>query len=336
MPMYVCPTGGCKLTLKFGEKALCPLTGEELVSRPATGLAVNWSTGCQREGISEKRFAGATFALQGFVPMTRRGLFDCGITIGGSQVVVTVRVFPTFLMPTPISSGPKVIVEGYSKLTPWTQQEQTQWQLEQQHAVGKVWNKGLYHLSCKVPGWKPIRLNLEFRIQFTKKKTDAHIIADVFKNPPIVPEFFNCGGTFVGLDQIIQGNPNSASKAVLSSQSGQPVKIASDLLGYKVAGMAVLYNIIAHEYGHMIGLPDEYNSGIATKGGTEAQNAYAIHADATDKLAALARLNWIWNSSSQSLMSKGDQLLPRHLITVWEAVVAATSGYTQARDWTIA
>ena len=180
------------------------------------------------------------------------------------------------------------------------------------------------------PDYKPA-----FRIKFVESKSEAHILADIEKSPPIVPEMFNCGGSRLDLAQINTGNPKAVSTSALTSQSGCPVAMNSSMLGHQIEDVVVMYNIIAHEYGHMLGLPDEYNSGGEIKGKSRKDDAYAIHCQAADKLASRAGTVWRWNEYSDSLMSTGNRLQLRHLMTVWEAAVVATARYTIASHWSI-
>ena len=73
----------------------------------------------------------------------------------------------------------------------------------------------------------------------------------------------------------------------------------------------------------------------ASPNSTAAENAYALHAAGTDELAQQAGLNWIWNSITDSLMSRGGVLLPRHLITVRDAIGKMTSPTLRPQHWTI-
>lgn len=336
MPLYTCLHQPCRISLRWGELAVCPLHKSPLTPRQDSSLAVDWATGCAPH-TKKKAFKNTTFRLQGFMPATQRGLFDLGMSGASPLISITVLVHPTFTMPTlDIDKVPPMLREGFANLVPWTAGEQLQWKNEQQQAIDGIWNAAPFRLRLNLPGWGVRDYKPQFNLRFTANPRDAHIIADIEKAPPIIPEMFNCGGSRLNLAQIVSGNPKAVSSAALNSQSGRPVGMNSSLLGHKIDNVIVQYNIVAHEYGHMIGLPDEYNAGGAIKkDGDLKSNAYAIHCEATNKLALKVGLPWKWNTRSKSLMSTGNELKARHLMTVWEAVTIATADFTKPQDWTI-
>ena len=334
MPLFKCAQRHCQLTLRFGEPAVCPLFGHPLVAfEPPDGkLVVNFHTGCvaQRQ---QRESDAASFRLERFMPATQRGLFDLAMTGAGGPVVVTVKVLARFTMPPKRDWGP--MNAAYSQLTAWTGTEQRSWMQEQQQSLDTVWNASHHVLLLTHPGGWTRRFSPVMRIEFVEDKSEAHIVADIEKAPPIDPNMFNCGGSRLDLAQIITGNPQAVSTAAMSSQSGRPVAMESSMLGHQIEGVTIQYNIVAHEYGHMIGLPDEYNSGGAIGGKDIKADAYAIHCQATDKLALKAGQVWHWNERTDSLMSTGNVVHARHLITVWEAVTYATERLTKPAMWSI-
>ncbi len=336
MPLFTCVHKPCRISLRWGEAAICPLHKSALTPREDSSLAVDWATGCAPHA-KKKAFKNTTFRLTSFMPATQRGLFDLGMSGAGPQISITVLVYPTFTMPTlDIDKVPQMLREGFAKLKPWTADKQLKWKNEQQAAIDGIWNASPFRLRLSRPGWGVIDYKPQFNLRFTANPRDAHIIADIEKAPPIIPEMFNCGGSRLNLAQIISGNPKAVSSAALNSQSGRPVGMNSSLLGIKMDEVVVQYNIVAHEYGHMIGLPDEYNAGgEIKKDGDLRSNAYAIHCSATNKLALSAGQQWEWNKRTMSLMSIGNELRARHLITIWEAVTVATANFTKPQDWTI-
>ena len=334
MPMFKCAQNNCQLTLKFGDPGVCPADNHLLTPYEPTGkVVVNFHTGCALEN-RKKEFKAASFRLERYMPATQRGLFDLAMTGAGGPVVVTVKVKPTFTMPESGRDwGP--MKQAYAGLKAWTVQEQRTWMLEQQQALDTVWNATHHALLLTHPdGWTR-RFSPVMRIQFVEEQSEAHIVADIEKAPPIDPNMFNCGGSRLDLAQIITGNPQAVSKAAMSSQSGRPVAMESAMLGHQIEGVTVQYNILAHEYGHMIGLPDEYNSGGVITGKDIKGEAYSIHCQATDKLCVKAGERWHWNERTDSLMSTGNVVHSRHLITVWEAVTEATKRYTRPAMWAI-
>jgi hypothetical protein len=327
--MYTCSLLKCRLTLRFGEPAVCPMRGHQLLPYEPKGIVIDFHNGC----AAKREFKDATLRLERFMPATQRGLFDLSLNGGGSQIVVTVRVHPTFTMPPKRDWGR--LNKDYAELKPWAEPEKFIWMGEQQRSIDDIWNASPFKLRLSQPGGWRRDYKPEMRIVFTNTKSDAHIVASVEKSPPIDPNMFNCGGSRLDLAQIITGNPKAVSTAALTSQSGVPVAMSSALLGHQIKDAVIRYNIVAHEYGHMLGLPDEYNAGGEVKGKDIKADAYAIHCKATDKLCKSASVVWHWNEYSDSLMSTGNRLYARHLITVWEAVTVATQRCTVPALWSI-
>jgi hypothetical protein len=334
MPRFTCNLRQCKVTLRFNDPPRCPAHGHALQPHLDGGLVVNWGEGCKSRR-QEEAYNHAAFRMESFMPATQRGLFDVSMSGTGRQVTVTVKVFPTFTMPPNRQWGP--LAAAYAALTPWSAEDIVYWKAEQQGSIDAIWNSATFQLRLRVPGWEtPIRYyKPQFRIVFVERKGEAHIVAEIEKAPPTNPAMFNCGGSRLNLAQIITGNPKAVSVAALNSQSGRPVAMNSAVLGHQIDDVVVQYNIVAHEYGHMVGLPDEYNSGGEIKGTDLTAIAYAIHCKATNELAARAGTAWEWNTRSISLMSTGNLLMGRHLITAWEAATVATRDYTSARNWSI-
>lgn len=335
MPLFKCALRNCQLTLPFGQPAVCPLFGHPLVAfdPPGGQLVVNFHTGCVAERQKDE-FESATFRLERFMPATQRGLFDLSMFGGGGQIIVTVKVFARFTMPPKRDWGP-MLNKAYAELTPWKEPEKLIWMAEQQQALDTVWNATHHKIRLSHPGGWQRTYSPQMRIAFVTEQSAAHIVADIMKAPPPIPEMFDCGGSRLDLAQIITGNPQAVSTAAMTSQSGRPVEMNSSLLGHQIKDVVVLYNVLAHEYGHMVGLPDEYNSGGAVGGKDIKADAYAIHCRETDKLAQRAGQEWQWNKKTTSLMSTGNVLHARHLITVWEAVTVATERLTKPSMWTI-
>lgn len=88
------------------------------------------------------------------------------------------------------------------------------------------------------------------------------------------------------------------------------------------------YNVAVHEFGHMIGLPDEYeNPDTGPK---------LIVKKNYSKLVARAKLlGPTFSSHTSSMMSDGMTTLNWHYVTVWEALGALTGEFLYLSAWAI-
>jgi hypothetical protein len=87
--------------------------------------------------------------------------------------------------------------------------------------------------------------------------------------------------------------------------------------------------VAEHEFGHTLGLPDEYVN--RTSGALGAKQT------AFDNLARAAGVAPPdrWGDTTASQMSAGVDVLPRHYLTVWEALGQMTSPDISRNEWSI-
>jgi outer membrane protein OmpA-like peptidoglycan-associated protein len=88
------------------------------------------------------------------------------------------------------------------------------------------------------------------------------------------------------------------------------------------------YSVSEHEFGHMLGNPDEY-SNTTTGPLAGVQTRY----DGLVSSAGLSAVTYGQNTSSQ--MSAGVDVLPRHYVTLWEALGRMTSPTLAQADWSL-
>jgi outer membrane protein OmpA-like peptidoglycan-associated protein len=89
------------------------------------------------------------------------------------------------------------------------------------------------------------------------------------------------------------------------------------------------YSVGEHEFGHAIGLPDEYQNNTTGPLGTQ-QTALGTLASA----AGVAPPDQ-WGVNTASVMSAGVDVLPRHYLTLWEALGQMTSPDITRNEWSI-
>jgi outer membrane protein OmpA-like peptidoglycan-associated protein len=85
----------------------------------------------------------------------------------------------------------------------------------------------------------------------------------------------------------------------------------------------------AHEFGHAIGLPDEYRNNTTGNLGTK-QQAFVTLA----QQAGVSPPDR-WGDRTSSVMSTGEDVLPRHYLTVWEALGQMTTPDITRNEWSI-
>lgn len=89
------------------------------------------------------------------------------------------------------------------------------------------------------------------------------------------------------------------------------------------------YSVAEHEFGHTIGLPDEYVN-ITTGDLGDKQTAFIALAQA----AGVAPPDQ-WGDMTSSQMSAGVDVLPRHYLTLWEALGQMTAPDITRDEWAI-
>jgi hypothetical protein len=120
------------------------------------------------------------------------------------------------------------------------------------------------------------------------------------------------------------------------------------------------YIILLHEFGHMLGLPDEYmgihDSGIANMANMQTLVPLTVSkllkANPSDRVSAqqkglgkyLAKAGVdspvfidtsSTNYSTTSVMSAGRDILPAHYLTIWACLASMTNDYIEPEEWRI-
>jgi len=89
------------------------------------------------------------------------------------------------------------------------------------------------------------------------------------------------------------------------------------------------YSVGEHEFGHMLGLPDEYqNNTSGTLGAQQTLYSGLVTAAGVPGPA-------VWGVRTSSQMSNGIDVLPRHYVTLWEALGRMTAPDIAQSEWRI-
>jgi hypothetical protein len=89
------------------------------------------------------------------------------------------------------------------------------------------------------------------------------------------------------------------------------------------------YSVGEHEFGHLLGLPDEYQDNTTGRLGTAQTNYMALVTGAGVQGPA------VWGVHTSSVMSAGVDVLPRHYVTLWEALGRMTAPDIAQNEWEI-
>ncbi|MEZ5610972.1 MAG: DUF4157 domain-containing protein [Rhodocyclaceae bacterium] len=89
------------------------------------------------------------------------------------------------------------------------------------------------------------------------------------------------------------------------------------------------YSVGEHEFGHMLGLPDEYQNNTTGLLGTQ-QTLYSGLVTAAGVPGPA-----VWGVRTSSQMSNGIDVLPRHYVTLWEALGRMTTPDIKQNEWAI-
>lgn len=90
------------------------------------------------------------------------------------------------------------------------------------------------------------------------------------------------------------------------------------------------YSVAEHEFGHLLGLPDEYQNNTTGRLGTAQTNYMALVTGAGVQGPP------VWGVHTSSVMSAGVDVLPRHYVTLWEALGRMTAPDIAQNEWEIA
>lgn len=89
------------------------------------------------------------------------------------------------------------------------------------------------------------------------------------------------------------------------------------------------FSAAEHEFGHILGLPDEYQNNTTGLLGTQQTNYVNLV-----NRAGVGPPE-VWGSRTSSVMSVGVDVLPRHYVTLWQALGSMTTPDIKQNEWSI-
>jgi outer membrane protein OmpA-like peptidoglycan-associated protein len=89
------------------------------------------------------------------------------------------------------------------------------------------------------------------------------------------------------------------------------------------------YSVGEHEFGHMLGLPDEYQNNTTGILGTQQTLYMGLVTTAGVQGPA------VWGTRTSSQMASGVDVLPRHYVTLWEALGRMTTPDITQGEWSL-
>ena len=223
-----------------------------------------------------------------FQPSTGPGIFDAGFTPGpGAGGVMTVSVRFAFSFVAAQSPGDYPTADAAA--LDWTDDaEKEAWKTNFFSAVSGAWG-GAHRFAVLEPYWEQVQSSVELNLY--EDTSSPHYTLTVQKIP---------AGEFAG---------SAASAARTGSTQGSATMDSEDLTPATKAGGNQQRGAV-HEFGHMIGLGDEY----AGKATPRHNASFEAAGGAT-----------IATGDDDRIMSGGETVLQEHYITFLEGLRAATA-----------
>ena len=149
--------------------------------------------------------------IKNFVPMTGRGQFDCSYIEASGTLMIEVKVFPEYQ-------------DKPSEKLAWSEKHKSMFEFNARKAIQTNWNGK--HRFINRHSNPTQTVTPYFGVTFVPKIGDATIVMTV----PRYPSAFGKGGlarcdSYVGLEQINTGNIHAQSKAMIHSQSTDPINV---------------------------------------------------------------------------------------------------------------
>ncbi len=251
-------------------------------------------TAIQRKTPQEKvkEFQSKTYSKENFSPSTGSGLFDVSLNPKNGRLEVKVNVAFSFVDGNVTKfTG----LTGQSHL--WSDTEKAKWKKDFITLIEGRWGGNYHFINSSLPG-----MNIYVDVEVEEVATDWHYQLNVTKIPK---------GSFKG--SSIAHYVDSSGNA-LKQKNKHYGTLDSEDLNWADKGATEKQKGAIHEFGHMIGLGDEYNDG------TPGIDHAAMVQSALGKVLTEGKTN--------DIMSSGNSIEKQHYITFLDALRTITSDNT--------
>lgn len=236
-------------------------------------------------------FLSQPHAIANYQPSTGLGLFDARYDSAAQELVVTVKCAFRFLHGKP-SAFPGVDPAQVI----WDESSKVGWRKGFMEMIANRWG-GQHAFQCTKPGLE--RLRSTVRIEVVEAEKDWHFRLDVTRRPK--------GNWAQSSVRAHRGSRTEVNSARLDSD---------DLTPTGKGGSEGQLGAV-HEFGHMVGLDDEYGSGTDISHRTLVQDALGRE---------------IQKGTSDNVMSCANKVEQQHYVTFLEALKKASG----VDDWVMA
>lgn len=233
-----------------------------------------------------KAFLGQTHEVKAFNSSTGLGLFDVSYNPVSQRMEALFRIKFNF-----IDANALEYPGAAETDIQWQDGEAAKWRSDFITLVEGRWG-GKFRFACDKEGFESVRAYVDVEVEDSDE--DWHYECTIKKIPP--GEFEQ---SFV--TTYLDSNELEQNTGTFDSE---------DLKWRQIAGASEAQKPAVHEFGHLIGLDDEYDDGTTdVRHGTLVQDALGTE---------------VVKADTDDVMSQGNQIRPQHYVTFLEALKEAS------------
>ncbi len=257
------------------------------MSYPAPAFQLKASQGPVQRNITPEQWRSREYTRENYRPASGSGLFDVHVNPLTGRLSINTRVSFNFI------SGSQAAFSGLQGQTFWwTQDEKDQYREEFMRLVEDSWSGHFHFVHPQLPGERV------FTAVDLIESPDFHYRLHVTKIPQ---------GDFRG-SAVTHYNINGQA---MRNRGTHYARLDSEDVNFTNKGVSDDQSGAVHEYGHMVGLGDEYPIG----------NGNIRHATLVQNMLGQN----ITQAKSNNVMSYGNTILPQHYVTFLDALRNATN-----------